>query len=177
MGRDKALLPFCGATLLQTLIDRYRVLGPVAVSVNAAGRFPFTGAAELVDRWPGQGPLTGSSPPLPGRTRRRSSSPRPTCPSGDVALARRLAALRGAADACLLARGEKGFEPAFAVYGRRCGEAAAQCLAAGRKSFFELLERVQVRRVLPSELPEFDLARILTNVNTPEDYAVLCEGE
>jgi molybdopterin-guanine dinucleotide biosynthesis protein A len=177
MGRDKALLPFCGATLLQTLIDRYRVLGPVAVSVNAAGRFPFTGAAELVDRWPGQGPLNGLVSAFAGTDAQEIFLTATDLPFGDVALARRLAALRGAADACLLARGEKGFEPAFAVYGRRCGEAAAQCLAAGRKSFFELLERVQVRRVLPSELSEFDLARILTNVNTPADYAALGESE
>ena len=38
MGRDKALLPFGDGTLLQTLIDRYAALGPVGVSVDAAGR-------------------------------------------------------------------------------------------------------------------------------------------
>ena len=59
MGRDKAMLPCAGRTMLQYLIDKYSVLGPVAVSVNAAGRFPFTGARELPDRWPNAGPLNG----------------------------------------------------------------------------------------------------------------------
>ena len=39
MGSDKAMLPWQGKTMLQSLIDRYSVLGDVAVSVNRPGRF------------------------------------------------------------------------------------------------------------------------------------------
>ena len=59
MGRDKALLPFAGSTLLQTLIDRYSAYGRVCVSVNREGRFSFRGALEITDHYPGQGPLNG----------------------------------------------------------------------------------------------------------------------
>ena len=71
MGRDKAMLPCAGRTMLQYLIDKYSVLGPVAVSVNAAGRFPFTGARELPGRTPDRS--TASPPPLRRRTRRKFS--------------------------------------------------------------------------------------------------------
>ena len=173
MGRDKAALPFGGKTLLQALIDKYTVLGPVAVSVNEKGRVPFTGAAELVDRWPDLGPLNGIVSAFLETNAPELFLTATDLPYGDIALVERLAELRGDADACILKRGKKGMEPLYAVYGRRCGEKAAECLAAGKKSFFEMLDGLSVRFVQPEELPEFDLDYILTNVNTPEDYQKL----
>lgn len=173
MGRDKAMLPCAGRTMLQYLIDKYSVLGPVAVSVNAAGRFPFTGARELPDRWPNAGPLNGIAAAFAETDAEEIFLTGTDLPYGDAALASRLAALRGEADACILKRGKKGMEPLFAVYGSRCGETAAACLASGKRSFFEMLEGLNVRFVHPEELPEFDLERILTNVNTPEEYEKL----
>ena len=173
MGRDKAMLPFGSGTLLQTLIDKYTVLGPVAVSVNAAGRFPFEGATELVDRWPDLGPLNGIVSAFAETDAPEIFLTATDLPYGDVALVQQLAELRGDADACILKRGKKGMEPLYAVYGRRCGEKAAACLAAGKKSFFDLLDGMNVRFVLPEELPELDLDVVLTNVNTPEDFAKL----
>lgn len=176
MGRDKAMLPFGGTTLLQTVIDRYTRLGPVAVSVNAAGRFPFHGAAELVDRWPDLGPLNGIVSAFAETDADEIFLTATDLPYGDCALVQRLAALRGDADACILRRGKKGMEPLFAIYGRACGEAAKACLAAGKKSFFDMLEGLRVRYVQPEELAEFDLDHILTNVNTPEEFAALADA-
>ena len=94
-------------------------------------------------------------------------------PYGDPALARRLLELMDDADACLVRRGVKGIEPLFAVYGRACLPIAENCLREGRKSLRALLDAVKVRYVLPEELPGFDLERIFTNINTPEDYKQL----
>ena len=173
MGRDKATLPFGDRTLLQTLIDKYAVLGPVAVSVNERGRFPFEGAAEFVDRWPDLGPLNGVVSAFAETDAQEIFLTATDLPYGDPMLVQRLASLRGGADACILKRGKKGMEPLYAVYGRRCGEAAAACLTGGKKSFFDMLEGMNVRFVLPEELPEFNLDYVLTNVNTPEDFAKL----
>ena len=173
MGRDKATLPFGGGTLLQALIDKYAVLGPVAVSVNEKGRFPFTGAVELVDRWPDLGPLNGIVSAFAETDAPELFLTATDLPYGNIALAQRLSELRGDADACILKRGKKGMEPLYAVYGRRCGEKAAECLAAEKKSFFEMLDGLSVRFVQPEELPEFDLDYILTNVNTPEEFEAL----
>ena len=173
MGRDKALLPYQGATMLQRLIERYAALGPVAVSVDRAGRFPCAGAAELPDAFPGQGPLNGI---ISGFRATQADALLLTAvdlPHGSVALARRLAELRGDADVCLLRRGVKGIEPLFAIYGRACLPVAEDCLQQGRKAIFALLDRVRVRYVAPEELAEFDLERCFLNVNTPEDYAGL----
>ena len=173
MGRDKALLPFGDGTLLQTLIDRYAALGPVGVSVDAAGRFPFHGASELTDAFPGQGPMNGVISGFRATQAEELLLTAVDLPYGDPALARRLSELRGGADVCLVSRGPKGIEPLFAVYGRGCLAAAEACLAEGRRSLMALLDRVQVRRVTPEELSGFDLPRVFTNVNTPEDYQQL----
>ena len=172
MGRDKALLPFGrqGGTLLQYLIGRYGAMGAVAVSVDRPGRFPFTGAIELADEFPGQGPMNGV---ISGFRATDADSLLLTAvdlPYGEPALAERLLELSGDADACLVRRGPKGIEPLFAVYKRACLPVAEDCLRRGRRSIMALLDLMKVRYVAPEELPEFDLERIFTNVNTPEEY-------
>ena len=173
MGRDKALLPYGESTLLQTLIDRYGAYGPVGVSVDRAGRFPFRGALELTDVFPGQGPMNGVVSGFRQTDARELLLTAVDLPYGDAALARRLSELRGGADACVLRRGQKGIEPLFAVYGRSCEAIASDCLREGRRSLLALFDRASVRYVTPEELPDWDLEHILTNVNTPEDYRAL----
>lgn len=175
MGRDKATLPCGDKTLLQYQIDKYAILGPVAVSVNKSGKYAFTGAKEFPDRYPDCGPLNGLASAFAETDAAELFLTAVDLPHGEPELVRRLAALRGGADVCILARGKKGVEPLFAVYGRECGAAAEVCLAAGNKSMFDLFDAVTVRCVLPEEVPGFDLARILTNVNTPEDYQFFLE--
>ena len=170
MGWDKALLAFDGGTLLQSLVLRFQTAGPVAVSVDRAGRFPLYGAQELVDPFPGQGPMNGVVAALKETEADEIILTAVDLPYADPALAQRLRLLRGSFDVCLLRRGPKGVEPLFAVYGRGCLPVAEDCLAQGRRSIMALLDRVTVRFVTPEELPDFDLERIFTNVNTPEDY-------
>lgn len=174
MGRDKALLPVGGRTMLQFLIDKYSAaLGPVAVSVNTPGRFPFDGAIELPDRYPDMGPLNGIVSAFEETDAESIFMTGTDLPFGDPELVKRLSALMGDAEACIMRRGKKGFEPLFAIYRRSCGEKAAACLAEGRKSIRDLLESVDVRYVEPEELPGFDLERILMNVNTAEEYEIM----
>lgn len=174
MGRDKAMLPIGGKTMLQHLIDKYSVsLGPVAVSVNRAGRFPFEGAVEIVDRYPDMGPLNGIVSAFSGSDEDIIFMTGTDLPFGEPELVKRLVALMGGADACIMRRGKKGFEPLFALYRRKCGEKAEECLAMGRKSIRDMLEALEVRYVENEELPGFDLERILMNVNTAEEYEMM----
>ena len=170
MGRDKALLPFEGETLLETLVKRYRETGPVAVSVDRSRRFPVYGAGELVDPFPGQGPMNGIVEAFRETEAEVILLTAVDLPYGDPALAAYLGALRGDSDVCLVRRGPKGIEPLFAVYGRSCLPIAEECMQKGRRSVMALLDRVKVRYVTPEELSGFDLERIFTNVNTPEEY-------
>lgn len=173
MGRDKALLPFEGATLLQTLIDRYGAYGPVCVSVDRKGRFPFHGALEITDAYPGLGPLNGIVSGFRVSEAEELLLTAVDLPYGDPRLARRLSELRGESDACVIRSGPKDLEPLFAVYGRSCLAAAEACLADGRRSLFSMLERLNVRYASAEEFDGFDIERIFTNVNTPQEYEQL----
>lgn len=175
MGRDKAMLPYGGSTMLQYLIDKYSTLGPVAVSVNKPGRFPFTGAVELCDAYPDLGPLNGIVSAFANTEADCVFLTGTDLPFGDTALVEKLMELKGEADACVMRRGKKGMEPLFAIYGKACGEAARACLARGEKSFFDMLQQVNVRFVQPEELPGFDLEHILMNINTAEEYREISE--
>ena len=101
MGRDKAMLPYGGSTMLQYLIDKYSALGPVAVSVNKSGRFPFTGAAELCDPYPDLGPLNGIVSAFSETDADCIFLTGTDLPFGDTALVEKLMELRGDADACV----------------------------------------------------------------------------
>ncbi len=176
MGRDKAMLPIGGKTMLQHLIDKYSAtLGPVAVSVNKAGRFPFERAMELVDRYPDMGPLNGLVSAFDESDQDAVFMTGTDLPFGDPELVRKLVLLMGESDACIMRRGKKGFEPLFAIYRRVCGAKANECLASGKKSIMDLLEKVDVRYVDSDELAEFDLEHILMNVNTAEEYEKICD--
>lgn len=170
MGRDKALLPFQNSTLLGTLVKRFTDSGTVAVSVDRPGRFPLYGAFELIDPFPGQGPMNGVIAAFRETEADEILLTAVDLPCGDPALAARLSALRGDSDVCLVRRGPKGIEPLFAVYGRSCLPVAEECLQQGRRSVMALLDRVDVRYVTPEELSGFNLERIFTNVNTPEEF-------
>ena len=61
----------------------------------------------------------------------------------------------------------------FGVYARSCLPAAERCLQNGRRAMRAALEGLDVRYVDEAELPEWDLGRVLRNVNTPEEYAAL----
>lgn len=172
MGRDKAMLPWRGKTLLQSLIDRYlSEIGPVAVSVDREGRFKFENAAEIVDRFPGQGPLNGIVSAFEDFPEELVFLTATDLPYGEAGLALRLAELIGNADACVIHRGVKGFEPLFAVYRRSCLKPARLALEQGRRSLQRMLEEINVRYVEESELSDFELSRILMNVNTPEELS------
>ena len=175
MGRDKAMLPYKGTTMLQYLIDKYSLFGPVVVSVNEAGRFPFTGACEAVDRYPNLGPLNGIVSGF-GETEEQLMFMTGTdLPFGDTALVEKLLSLMESADACIIRQGKKDFEPLFALYRRSCAAKAEECLAAGKKSIREMLDSLSVRYVSPEELPGFDLGHILMNVNTMDEYSLISQ--
>lgn len=170
MGRDKGLLPFGGESLLRQLVERWRdVFDGVAVSVDRPGRFDTAGAAEYTDLHPGCGPFAGLEAALAQSGAEAVFLTAVDLPFGEPALARRIAALRGDADACFIRRKNGRQEPLFGVYAAACLPALTACMEEGRYSGKAMFERVKVREVAEEELPGFDLDRILFNMNRPAD--------
>lgn len=176
MGRDKAALPFGEETMLSHLVNTYRPhFDMIAVSLNKAGRFDTAGALEVVDRRPGEGPMAGLEAAFLDTGADVIFLTGTDLPLGDPALARRLLELRGEHDACLI-RSEKGPEPLFAVYSSACLGAIQIALEQGRRSMSSMLRQVRTLEIPAEELPEFDVEKILTNVNDPEAYAKILKN-
>ena len=170
MGRDKAALPLGRETFLSRLIGAYGPYFPVYVSLGQPGKFPHPGAGELVDRRPGEGPLAGLETAFLETEAELVFLTATDLPFGAPALARTLLERIGDRDACLIRRWNGKPEPAFGIYRRTCLEPVQALLDQGRRAMQGLYGRVRVEWVEEAALPDFDLTRLLWNINTPEDY-------
>ncbi len=171
MGRDKSQLPVGEETMLARLVRTYRPhFDMVAVSLNEAGRFDTYGALEVVDRHPGDGPMAGLEAAFLDTGADAIFLTGTDLPLGDPALARYLLERLEGHDVCLL-RSEKGPEPLFAVYSSACLPLIRRALEEGRRSMYSVLTQVDTLEIPAHELPQFDVERVLTNVNDPEEYA------
>lgn len=175
MGRDKALLPVDGRPLLSVLAERWRgVFDGLVISADTRERFAALdlGGAQIVeDTRPGAGPMAGLEAVMTTVPAHRYFLTAVDLPFGDPALAVELAGRMGDADACLIQRTGRGWEPLFALYGRSCLPAISAALDRGERSFCRgLLPRVTVREVPEESLPGFCLDRLLLNANTPDEW-------
>lgn len=171
MGRDKAALPFGEETMLSRLVRTYRpYFDLIAVSVNRAGRFDTCGALEVVDRHPGDGPMAGLEAAFLDTGADLVFLTGTDLPFGDPALAQHLMEARGDHDVCLI-HSVKGLEPLFAVYSSACLDVVRKSLEEGRRSMFNVLRQMNTLELPEESLTQFDLRRILRNVNDPEEYA------
>ena len=176
MGRDKAALPFGEETMLSHLVNTYRShFDMIAVSLNEAGRFDTAGALEVVDRHPGDGPMAGLEAAFLDTGADVIFLTGTDLPLGDPELAKHLLNRLGDHDVCLICS-DKGPEPLFAVYSSACLPAIQQALAEGRRSMYSMLTQVRTLEIPASELPQFDVQRVLTNVNDPQEYAKVTAG-
>ena len=165
MGRDKAMLPVGNdKTMAMTLAERYAALGPVCFSVNEHGRFFTDGYEQLIDRYPGQGPLNGIISAFTDREEDLIFLTATDMPDGDADAVRYLLENIGSHDACMYED-----EPLFALYRRSCLAPALQCIEEGRRSLHAMLRQVDALY-----LPKGDQT-LFTNLNTPEEYRLFID--
>jgi molybdopterin-guanine dinucleotide biosynthesis protein A len=165
MGKDKAMLPMDGQTMALLLARRYEDMGPVAFSVNQAGRFPVGNYRELVDEYPGCGPLNGIVSAFRQTGEDVVFLTATDMPAGDTAAVEALVQGLEGYDACIY-----GNEPLFGVYHRRCLEEAVACLEAGEYALRGFLRKIQLHRL------ETTRQELFTNLNTPEEYQAFLQA-
>jgi molybdopterin-guanine dinucleotide biosynthesis protein A len=172
MGRDKAALPFGGETMLTRLVGEYGKAYPVAVSVAQPGKYDTSGAPEIVDHYPGQGPLAGLQAAFRETDAEYIFLTGTDLPFGTVELAQTLLikAQNEEGQAWVVRRKDGKMEPLCGVYHCSCLSALEDCLNQGRRSFKGLFQCITVCYVEEDALTGFDLEHLLDNLNTPEDY-------
>ena len=171
MGRDKALLPWGGTTLLDHAIGRMReVCADVRVLSGPDPRYADRGLPVHTDAAAGAGPLAGLATAL------AVAWPRPALllgvdmPFVTPELLRHLAGALAGWDAAVPAL-EGGPEPLCAAYAAACLEPVRAALAAGEHRMTAFWDAVRVRALSAADLEGLgDPQRLFRNLNAPSDY-------
>lgn len=170
MGRDKALLPWAGSTLLDDAIARMRLACPdVRILCGPVPRYADRGVPIVTDRIDGAGPLAGLEAALVAAVDRPVlllGVDLPFVTAGTLAFL--LSRLDGT-DAVVPAP-EQMPQPLCAAYAPACLPAVQARLAAGERRMTSFWPDVNVRRLASSDFAAFGDARdLFRNLNTPED--------
>jgi molybdopterin-guanine dinucleotide biosynthesis protein A len=172
MGRDKALLPFRGGALAQSVAQAVLEAAGSATLVGDPARYSGLGRPIIPDLYPGEGPLGGILTALRNTSADWNLITACDMPHLDPELLRGLlkTAAEGGADALLPVGPEGRPEPLCALYHRRCLEPFATAFDAGVRKVTAALETVRTVRLPMAE------ASLFQNVNTPEEWAGYAAG-
>jgi len=171
MGRDKALLPWDGGTLLDHALRRlHSVCGTVRILAGAEPRYQDRGVAVEVDVFPGAGPLAAIHAGLTHPGLEAGLFLGVDLPFVPVALLRRLLELVEGHDA-VVPVSPSGAEPLCAVYRATCLEAVTRRLQAGERKATSFWPDVRVLEADAARLADLGPLEVMfANLNTPADY-------
>lgn len=167
MGRDKALLPFHGATLGQTVAE---VVGAAAGQVYMVGKnqpYPFRCDGFISDIYAEAGPLGGIISALQWTPADWNLIVACDMPALKIDFLRQMldVAEQSAADAVIPAGPSGRLEPVCAAYHRRSLQGLSSAFARGVRKIAVALEDVRIKVWRVPEVACFQ------NVNTPEEWA------
>jgi len=174
LGRDKALETIGGQPLVRRVIDRIsQATDDVAVVVAEmaqARALPLENRHRVVvDLYPGAGPLGGIFSGLSAADHHWAVAVACDMPFLNLALVRRMLALREGADAVVpMLRGYP--EPTHAVYSKACLPFMEEVLSAGDRKIILFYDKVKVVYLPEEEIAALDPDFLsFFNVNTAED--------
>jgi molybdopterin-guanine dinucleotide biosynthesis protein A len=184
MGRDKALLPFCGQPLISHVIGRLNAFeADLLVTTNHPKDFSFLGLPLAEDILPGKGALGGLYTALAV-----TQNPLVVVVACDMPfvnpqlLSAELKLLDESGADVIIPTSPRGYEPMHAVYSREnCMIAVESALEAGRRRMISWFPEVNVTYMSEDEVAHYDPDFLaFSNVNTPQEFlkaeAIACGG-
>lgn len=174
MGRNKALLPYQGKPLIESI---YRIMAElfdqVAVVTNNPEEYAFLPCSKIPDIHVGMGSIAGIHAGLHWSPEERIFVVGCDMPFLDKELVRRLADLSVGARGVVPST-PGGLEPLHAIYSKRLLPLFDEALQSDRKCLIDLIAFMDAK-VIPAEeiaaiSPGF---RSFINLNTPDEYTAL----
>jgi molybdopterin-guanine dinucleotide biosynthesis protein A len=166
MGRDKALLPVAGKSLIEYVLSQFGDrFGEILISVSKPENFGFLPHRLVVDEQPGKGPMMGIQSALRVSAYPKSFVISCDIPEVDLALVESMVAKAGACEIVLPISPGGRFEPLFAVYSRSIRPRMTQLLKKGETSLLPLFPRCRTETITLKNSARFK------NLNTPQEYA------
>jgi molybdenum cofactor guanylyltransferase len=171
MGQDKAFLEIAGRPLFEKVLNLFQECFTRVILVgDRAERFASYGLPCLPDLYPGSA-LGGLHAGLfHSQTERVFVAP---CdlPFPNRELLRHLCSLGGNFDA-VVPKGDQGYEPLFALYGKSCIAPLERLLESGNYRIFDAFAQLRVHYLTGEELRRLDREeKSFVNLNTMEQFA------
>lgn len=172
MGRDKTLIVFNNETLIERTVKKLgNFVDEIIIASNDTAKYELPGIVEVVDTYPGMGPLGGMHAGLMAAKYHHSFIVSCDMPFFTEELARYLLVRRTGYDV-VVPEVRNRLEPLCAVYSRNCIKPIERCLQADIRQVFRFYPDVRVHKIPESDLHQVgDLKEIFCNLNTPEDLA------
>jgi len=172
MRREKPLLPVCGRTLIETVIEQIRpCFDTIMISAGDGKKFAFLGLPVVRDEAPGQGPLPAILTALRASPCRCNFVMACDIPVIDVSFLEAILALAPAHDIVVPRYRDGKFEPLFAAYDRGIIPVIARQIAGGDFKISSLFQACRPRFV-PMDGQEW-----FRNLNTIEEYHDYLENQ
>jgi molybdopterin-guanine dinucleotide biosynthesis protein A len=166
MGRDKALLPFRGGVLAQSVARAVALAAGSATLAGNPARYAHLGYRVISDLYPGQGPLGGILTALHDTQSDWNLITACDLPNLSASfLSDILETARNSTADALLPEGPAGLEPLCAVYHRRSLAGLEAAFTRGVRKIKDALPDISLMA-----LPAADLMP-LRNANTPEEWS------
>lgn len=174
MGRNKALLPYNGTPLIESV---YRVMAElfekVAIVTNSPDEYAFLPCPKIPDIHVGKGSIAGIHAGLAWSPEERLFVVGCDMPFLEKELIRHLAAL-SAGESGVVPCTPGGLEPLHAIYAKRLLPLLDEALTSDRKRIIDLVDLMGARVVPAGEIAAVSpLFRSFINLNTPEDFNAL----
>ena len=167
-GRNKGALLVGGRRILDRQLAEITQLTDDILLVGSLAADPPHGVRLVPDRVPDSGPLGGLDAALAAARDRTLIVVACDMPFVTAPFLAHLVARSEDRDA-VVPRTERGYHPLCAVYTTACQQPIARRLAERRLKMLELFADLKVHVVEQDEIARFGGARLLANVNTPDE--------
>jgi molybdopterin-guanine dinucleotide biosynthesis protein A len=167
MGRDKALLPYRGTTLIEWVADLVRQAAGSVCLAGGGARYSHLGLPWIEEPCPGLGPLSGIHAALASGRGEWSLIAACDMPGLSLEWLRKIIEQTEKGEAAaVVTRTQDGWaQPLAAAYHRSLLGPLGECLANGRLKVSEFLQSVEIEWLTSED-------RLLAaSVNTPEEWS------
>lgn len=178
MGSNKALLPYRGGRFVEAIHRQLAdIFEEVLLVTNSPEQYDFLPCRKVPDIHEGMGVLAGIHSGL-----YHSSKPAIFAVACDMPylVGDLIRYMAGRADAggVLIPESPGGLEPLHAFYGKGCLAAIEATLLSGQRRIVSFFDRTNVSKMNQEQVAIFDPAYVsFVNINTPDDYFGLRDGE
>lgn len=174
MGHNKALLPYKGKPLIESIYHTMSELfKEVVVVTNNPEEYAFLPCRKIPDIHVGKGSMAGVHAGLSASATKWIFVVGCDMPFIDARLVRYLATSLGA-EAALVPQSTAGLEPLHAFYSRGALPVLAAALSSEKMKLIDILEQLPAKVIPVAEIAAIAPdCRSFVNLNTPEDYSSL----